>query len=164
MLLKYCSQLLPPVMILPLQLHSECKKNTPTTAEIWPGQGRKQQEFPAAVVNKSPELFSSCKILLKCSQLLPPVLNLQLQIHSKCQKKTPTTAELQGQGNKHNTLPAACFLPVLNLQLQIHSECQKKKKTPTIAELQGQGKKKTQYTPSYFPQFIKKYLKAKEEL
>jgi len=37
------------------------KKHTPTTAEIWPGQGRKQQEFPAAVVNKTPEFFSSCK-------------------------------------------------------------------------------------------------------
>jgi hypothetical protein len=44
------------------------------------------------------------------SQLLPPVLNLQLQIHSECQKKkkTSTTAELQGQVKKHNnTLPAA---------------------------------------------------------
>jgi hypothetical protein len=122
MLLKYCSQLLPPVMILPLQLHSECKKNTPATAEIWPGQGRKQQEFPAAVVNKTPELFSSCKILLKCSQLLPPVLNLQPQIHSECQKKKST----------HH-----CRTP-------------------------GTREKKTQYTPSCFPQFIKKYLKAKK--
>jgi hypothetical protein len=55
------------------------------------------------------------------SQLLPPVLNLQLQIHSECPKKqknhpqlqksrdkeikTPTTAEIQqpAQGKKHNT-------------------------------------------------------------
>jgi hypothetical protein len=111
-------------MILPLQLHSEYKKNTPTTAEIWPGQGRKQQEFPAAAVNKTPELFSSCKILLKCSQLLPPVLNLQLQIHSECQKKTkktPTTAELQGQGKKHNTHSTKLFA-LENLRKQILEE------------------------------------------
>jgi hypothetical protein len=126
-------------MILPLQLHSECKRNTPTTAEIWPGQGRKQQEFPAAVVNKSPELFSSCKILLKCSQLLPPVLNLLLQLHSECtKKKTPTTAELQGQGKKHNTLLAASSSSESPTATTFRMQ---KKKNPTTAELQGQGKK-----------------------
>jgi hypothetical protein len=91
------------------------------------------------------------------SHLLPPVINLQLQIHSECQKKkTPTTAELQGRGKKHNTLPAASSSsesPTTNTFIM------PQKKTPTIAELQGQGKK-TQHTPSCFLQ--KNYENSKK--
>jgi hypothetical protein len=131
-------------MILPLQLHSECKRNTPTTAEIWPGQGRKQQEFPAAVVNKTPELFSSCKILLKCSQLFPPVLNLLLQLHSECtKKKTPTTAELQGQGKKHNTLLAASSSSESPTATTFRMQNKKKKKNSHNCRIPGTRKKNT---------------------
>jgi hypothetical protein len=42
------------------------------------------------------------------SQLLPPVLNLQLQIHSECpKKKHPQLQNSRDKEKKRNTLPAA---------------------------------------------------------
>jgi hypothetical protein len=63
-------------------------------------------------------------------------------------KKTPTTAELQGQGEKHNTLPAASS----SSESPTANTFRMQKKNTHNCRTPG-TRKKTQHTPSCFLQF-----------